>query len=303
MGNTLRFQKIHIDVARNATDDFNPFHDKNRWQRVANNPFPAPIALGFQLECLIENQMRLYRMQHGEDALIKSEELRFSHYEFKFVNAVQAGQEISVTVKDSRHKPGENPTISNRVSLKADDKLVVTGYKRESRYPLLLADIDLAALGNLNKAQDRAFLPDQPFFLKRKYMTTSNAKNFLASSLVEQSDYIDELDDKVHFPEIFPCALLSCALLERAMQQGHDFERQPMVYKSHNLSIDREFLRDLRSNDALHLLSRHADPEAQTPVYDCFGVIGSERILFRARIDLMPLASEAKPSTTAPRGP
>jgi len=62
-----------------------------------------------------------------------------------------------------------------------------------------------------------------------------------------------------------------------------------MVYKSHNISIDRVMLRDLRSNDALHLLSRHADPAAQTPNYECFGVIGSDRLLFRARIDLMPL--------------
>jgi hypothetical protein len=64
-----------------------------------------------------------------------------------------------------------------------------------------------------------------------------------------------------------------------------------MVYKSHNIGIDREYLRQLRSNDALHLLSRHTDLAAQTPVYDCFGVIGSDRLLFRARIDLMPLAS------------
>jgi len=293
MGDTQRFAQIHIDVARNTTDDFNPFHDKNRWQRIANNPFPAPIALGFQLECLIENHMRLYRMQQGENALIESEGLRFSHYECKFVNAVQAGQEIEVIIKDSRYKPGNNPTLSNRVSLKADGKLAVAGYKRESSSPLSLPDIDLAALGDLNQAQDRSFLTDKDVFLKRKYMTTSNAKNFLSSALVEQSDYIDELDDRVQFPEIFPCALLSCALLERAMRQGHDFEQEPMVYKSHTISIDREYLRQLRSNDVLHLLSRHTDPAAQTPVYDCFGVIGSERVLFRARIDLMPLASGA----------
>ena len=69
-GNALRFQQIHIEVARNATDDFNPFHDKHRWHNVADNPFGGPIALGFQLECLIEQHMRLYRKQHGEDELI-----------------------------------------------------------------------------------------------------------------------------------------------------------------------------------------------------------------------------------------
>ena len=107
---------------------------------------------------------------------------------------------------------------------------------------------------------------------------------------MEQSDYIDELDERINFPETFPCALLSSALLERAWQQGHDFEREPMVYRSHSLSVDRECLRQARSNDVLHLLSRHADPAAENHVYDCFGVIGTDRLLFSARIDLMPLA-------------
>ena len=59
----LRYLPVHIDVTRNATDDFNPFHDSNRWHRVAHNPFGAPIVLGFALECLIENQMRIYRQE------------------------------------------------------------------------------------------------------------------------------------------------------------------------------------------------------------------------------------------------
>jgi hypothetical protein len=290
MGNTQSFQPIHIDVARNATDDFNPFHDKNRWHRITDNPFTGPIALGFQLECLIEDQLHKYRAQRREDNVIESEALRFSNYEFKFVNAVLPGQDLSVGIKDSQFKAGDNPTLGNRVSLRADGKLALTGYKRESSGPLCPATLDLTGLDNLHQAEDRAFIENTDLFLKRKYIMTSNAKNFLSGSLVEQSDYIDELDERVNFPEIFPCALLSCALLERAWQQGHDFEREPMVYHSHNISIDRKCLRKLRSNDALHLLSRHADPVKQTPVYDCFGVIGSELLLFSARIALMPLA-------------
>ena len=65
-----------------------------------------------------------------------------------------------------------------------------------------------------------------------------------------------------------------------------------MVYKSHNFSVDRRRLGQARSNDVLHLLSRHADPEAKTPVYDCFGIIGNEQLLFTARIALMPLADK-----------
>jgi len=55
------FNQIHIDVARNATDDFNLFHDRNRWLRINHNPFQGPIALGFQLESLIEHKIFLYR--------------------------------------------------------------------------------------------------------------------------------------------------------------------------------------------------------------------------------------------------
>jgi hypothetical protein len=287
---TLRFQQIHIDVARNATDDFNPFHDKHRWQNVADNPFAGPIALGFQLECLIAEQMRRYREDHEETELLAQEGLQFSNYEFKFVNAVKAGQEVTLTTKDSRFRDGDNPTLANRVSLYADGRLAVTGYKRESRYPPCQTEIDLSELPALDSAQDRAFLGDTDIFLKRKYMTTSNAKNFLCGSLVEQSDYIDEIAERVSFPEMFPCALLSCALLERASQQGHDFEREPLVYKSHSISIDRDMLRDLRRNDSLHLLSRRANPTSQAQDYECFGVIGNDRVLFRGRIDLMPLA-------------
>ncbi len=295
MSNKLRFQPIHIDVARNATDDFNPFHDKHRWQRIVANPFSGPIILGFQLECLIENQMHQYRASNGENALLEAHKLRYSNYEFKFVNAVLPGQDIEVLIKESQLKGDDDPVLGNRVSLKADGKLAVAGFKRESSTPLSPATIDLASLGDLNKITDRTFLDPAPgaqdIFLKRKFLTVSNAKNFLSGSLVEQSDYIDELDERINFPETFPCALLSSALLERAWQQGHDFEREPMVYRSHNLSVDRECLRQARSNDVLHLLSRHADPAAENHVYDCFGVIGTDRLLFSARIDLMPLAA------------
>ena len=194
MSGSLRFRPIHIDVARNATDDFNPFHDKNRWQRVAGNPFAGPIILGFQLECLIEDQMRQYRDARAETAAVQQEGLHFSNYDFKFVNAVLPGQDIEILIKETKRKPGDNMSLGNRLSLKADGKLAVAGYKRESRAALAPATIDNpAGLGDLSKVPDRSYLPGTDIFLKRKYLTTSNAKNFLSGSLVEQSLYIDEL--------------------------------------------------------------------------------------------------------------
>ena len=49
------FEQLHIDVARNTTDDFNPFHDPKRWQRIRNNPFGSTIVLGFQTEFLVSD--------------------------------------------------------------------------------------------------------------------------------------------------------------------------------------------------------------------------------------------------------
>lgn len=290
---TRQFQQLHIDVARNATDDFNPFHDSRRWQNVVGNPFAGPIVLGFQLECLIADHMRRYRQQHGEEGLIEERGLHYSHFEFKYANAVLPGQALSLTVKDSQWQDGEVPALSNRLSLKADGRLAVAGFKRETRAPLGLPDLEPAALGDLRQAADRATVGSSGFFLKRKYMMTSNAKNFLAGSAVDQADYIDEIGGRVAFPELYPCALLSCALLEQAQQQGHDFEREPMVYKSHKLSVDRRRLRALRSNDVLHLLTRHADPDSGAANYECFGVLGDGGVLFRGRIELLALAGRA----------
>jgi hypothetical protein len=283
------FQQIHIEVARNATDDFNPFHDKNKWQHIQDNPFGGAIVLGFQLESLVEYHTRLHRQQHDEQQLLDQHGLRFSNYQFTFANAVKCGQEISVEIKKSQLKEGDNTTLSNRVSLKADGKLALLGFKRESQQPLFLPDADLSGLGDISRAPDRDFLPGQSCFLKRKFMTNSNAKNFLSGSLVEQADYFDELEDRVAYPEIFPAALLSCALLEKALKEQHDFLRNPMVYTSHKICVDRTLVASLRSNDRLDLLVEQAQDPGPEHHYQCYGVIGGRHLLFRALISLTPL--------------
>ncbi|MCZ6828071.1 MAG: hypothetical protein O7F73_00505 [Gammaproteobacteria bacterium] len=285
----LTFHQIHIEVARNATDDFNPFHDKNKWQHIKHNPFGGAIVLGFQLKALVEYHTRLHREENDELQLLDEHHLRFSNYQFTFANAVKCGQEISVDIKNSHLREGDNTTLSNRVSLRADGKLALLGFKRESQKPLFLPDVDISGLGDLRRAADRDYLPDTKFFLTRKFMTNSNAKNFLSGSLVEQADYIDELEDRVEYPEIFPCALLSCALLERGVREGHDFERNPMVYTSHKICIDRHLLAKLRSNDVLNLLVQRVEPFDGEHHYHCYGVVGKHSLLFRALISLIPL--------------
>jgi len=133
-------------------------------------------------------------------------------------------------------------------------------------------------------------------------MSTGNAKNFLSGSLADQSAYFDELEDRVRFPETYPAGLISCALLERALNNQHDFENEPMVYTSHNISIDRELTKGLRSNDVLHLLvdeptvitSGENDPGISQYLHHCYGVLHDGAILFRAEITMMPLAAILK---------
>ena len=144
--------------------------------------------------------------------------------------------------------------------------------------------------------KDRSFLEEGALFLKRKFMNNSNAKNFLIGSMVDQHYYFDELEGKVGYPGMFPVALVSCALLEKAHQENYDFYRDPMVYTNHEISIDRSLLSDLRSNDRLHLLvqgpeslvgenglGKSAIPQVR---YKCFGLVKNNDILFRAGVNM-----------------
>ena len=124
------FQQLHIDVARNATDDFNLFHDPHKWHEIKNNPFGGPIVLGFQLESLVEDQISYYRMKKDELKIIHDNGLRFSNYQFTFANAVKPGQKIEIDIKKSQFKTVDGNTIlSNRIAVKTDGKLALTGYK------------------------------------------------------------------------------------------------------------------------------------------------------------------------------
>lgn len=292
------FSQLHIDIARNSTDDFNLFHDPHKWHRINGNPFAGPIVLGFQLESLIERHIKFFRREQREDQLITAHAMDFSNYQFSFANAVKPGQHIEIDIKPSQFKLEPAPLLSNRVTLKANGKLALIGYKKESTAPLFLNDIDFATIDRIREHPDRSYLIDTRFFLKRKFMTNSNAKNFLCASLCDQSEYFDELADKVVFPEIFPCSLISCALLEKAVKNRHDFERNPMVYTSHKISIDTKLLAALRSNDALHILIKPTDESTQHDFgdsvsaaldYECYGLVSERDILFRASISLAPL--------------
>lgn len=91
----LRFDQLHIDIARNATDDFNPFHDPARWLNIAGNPFRAPIALGFQLEFLCSDRI----MRHRAREALAAADLPFRNFEFNFAGALHAGEDFSIDVR------------------------------------------------------------------------------------------------------------------------------------------------------------------------------------------------------------
>ncbi len=292
------FTQLHIDIARNSTDDFNLFHDPWKWHHINANPFNGPITLGFQLESLIEGKVAELRQKSDEAHLITEHGLNFSNYQFSFINVIKPGQTVEVEIKESQFKTEPSPCLSNRIIVKADGKLALTGHKKETAEPMFLSGLDLSRVGELKIQPDRCFL-NNGYFLKRKFMMNSNAKNFLCASLRDQTLYFDELQDKVIFPEMFPCSLLSSALLEKALKWLHDFERNPMVYTSHKISIDRRFLAKLRSNDALHILIKptencaehdFGDLQARPLDYECYGFFNSSNdLLFRALISLVPL--------------
>ena len=179
--------------------------------------------------------------------------------------------------------------------------MVLIGYKRETREPLVAPDRDPPALPVLRPLPDRSFVPGTACFLKRKFLNTGNAKNFLAGSLCDQGYYFDEIAERVNFPDLFPASLLSCALLEKAQQEGHDFLVDPMVYMAHTIAVDRRIARRLRSNDVLHMLVEgpetvEGDKGLKTSGvrklrFRCFGLVGCEEMLYRAEVLMAPLAS------------
>lgn len=292
------FDQIHIEVARNASDDFNLFHDKRKWLQITHNPFKGPIVLGFQLNTLIEYQMRLYREAQHEDQIITENQLRYSNYQIIFVNALRPKQELSLNIKKTLITTIPELTLTNRISIKSLGKTILLGYKKETKSPLFLADTDLSSLPDLNNLPDKSIVPGTDYFLKRKWMHNGNVKNFLSGSLAEQSDYFDELTHVANYPEVFPCCLTSGALLEKAQLESHDFKRNPMVYTSHDISVDRILLKQIKNNDKLHILVKQL-PESKDNTlnhtsimlrtYECFGLLSDTSILFRIKLNLVPL--------------
>lgn len=294
------FQQIHIDAARNATDDFNPFHDQNKWNRVRDNPFGMPIALGFQLEALIEYLMARFREQAGESTLLSGNRLDYTNFQLTFTDVVRPGEPFHVEIKKTVNRIDQSGELVNRIAVKKAGGLVLLGYQRESRTPQCMPDADLSGLENLDAVPDRSPIAHNRYFMKRKFMNTGHAKNFLAGSLVDQHYYFDELEERVRFPAMFPAALLSCALLEKARSEGYAFEANPLVYTSHLISVDRRLLDTLKSNDRLCLLVGGPEELAaagkglghtglRQQLYRCFGLLSGNRVLYRAEVALTPL--------------
>ena len=294
---------VHIDVARNATDDFNLFHDKNSWNQIVNNPFGGPIALGFQLECFIEDFVKQYRQKNNEQDTIAKHKLNYSNYAFNFVGVAKPSDPLQVTIKKSRLSQNEQVLLSNRVILKNTQGIVLLGFKSESDAPLFANQIHFDSDQITEHLQDRSHFGKEGYFYKKKFSTNSNAKNFLTGSHVEQSNYFDEVNDKILFPETYFTSLISCALLERGQANNHDFKRDPMVYTSHKLSVNRSSVTKIRSGQKIHLVvsqpqlnceqREHRDHKDQQPAlvtHYCFGFDQEKNILFQGEIQLAPLA-------------
>ena len=293
------FEQLHIDVARNCTDDFNPFHDAGRWQLIRDNPFGSTIVLGFQTEFLVSDLLSRQRRLNGEITDPEELGLGYSNFEFRFAGALKPGERFEVDIRKTVDKIASGGGLSNRVVVRKQNRdLVLMGTLSETAEPRFLGDTDLTSLPPTEELADRQPIPGSPYFHKRKFLTTSNGKNFVLAGLGVQQDYFDELDEFVHFPPVFTAALLSCGLLEKARQEGYDFEADPVVYTSHQISVDRRLQRALRSNDQLHLLIEgplpvtagglgNAVPEQQ--LYHVYGVLDRYAVLFRARVQMAAL--------------
>ena len=290
------FSQLHIDVARNAIGDFNPFHDPVKWRRIQGNPFGGPIVMGFQLEMLLLEATQRRRSTEEPAAGGAASEFRYARFSFNFADVIHADEPVEVDIRPSRWRTEEGGSISNRVSLRRQERVVLMGQLQAG---------NRAALGPGEVSgipRDIETLPDGSrwkggrCFLKKKILQISDAKNFLAGSLVPHHPYFDELEGRALFPELFPVSLISSALLEKAASEGYDFLEDPMVYTSHAFSVDRSLLRQLANGDSLFILvdgpeeerSRRGSGMLQSR-YRCTGLLAGNRILFQAETRLASL--------------
>lgn len=290
-----QFSLLHIDVARNSTDDFNPFHDKLKWTAIKNNPYGGPIVLGFQLIALAAHEVSVYRRVNDN---LDEGLYRFSEYQLNFASAVKPADQIVVDVKKSKVS-GESvdKVLSNRLVVKCNGKLAMAGFKRESKKTLLQIEEAIPKNLSLTSVQDRSFIGSSGLFFKRKFLNTSNGKNFLVGSLIEQSEYFDEIDERVNFPEVFVVSWVSCALLERAVALGHDFLSNPMVYVSLRFSVDRVLVKLLKSNDMLGLFVESVAKESSADdieTFSCYGLLAGGEVVFQCTAKLAPLSIVVK---------
>ena len=293
---TYVFQQIHLDVARNATDDFNPFHDPHRWHHIRHNPYGGPIILGFQLAGLADYLIEVQRQSESDDP---SQEAVYINYEFRYAGPLRPGEPFTADVRSTIRKATGAPGALNRVILrKQNGQPILLGSRSDTTQPSFLGDWPPAESESIEEIDDCACLPRRRPFLKQKYLNTSNGKNFLLGSLIDQYFYFDELSERVQFPPMFTASLISCALLEEARAEGYDFEGQPLVYVSHRITVDRRVQQALRSNDRLDLLVSDAprdsgakglQPRIDQQIRHCLGIVAKRGLLFRAQVNLASL--------------
>lgn len=297
MSQQYAFEQLHIDVARNSTDDFNPFHDPLRWNNISGNPFAGPIALGFQLEFLCSDRIMRHRASEGS---ISENPPPFRNFEFNFAGALREGESFAVDVRKTIDKRDQGGGLSNRVIVRKEyGTPVLIGTQSDTPAPKVGGLVPLEGLPEPRELKDRAVAEGSDLFVKRKYMTTSNAKNFTLGALCRQHDYIDELAERIFFPPLFTASLMSCALLERGLALGHDFVAAPLVYTNHQISVDMRVQHRLRSNDVVHTLV--APPEevpagtglgkvcVEQQLFRCTAILNDGSVLFNAKVQLAPL--------------
>ncbi len=283
------FSQLHVEMARNATGDFNPFHDPFRWRRVRHNRFGAPIVLGFQLEMLLL-QTALDGLGVEPASLGKELPGEYASFRFTFADVVKVGEKVVAEARFSRSESG----VRSRLILRKGGRPAVSGRMNCGQERPAALQLDFRPPPELFDLPDGARLAGGRHFLKHRLLQMSDAKNFLAGSLVPSARYFDELEGKARFPALFPLALISSALLEKAAAEGYDFLEKPLVYTSHRFDMDLFLLREARDGTPLHLLveetgHRSGGRDRNHSSYRCLGLFSGGRPLFAAEIRLASL--------------
>jgi len=218
-----RFGQIHIDVARNSTDDFNPFHDPHRFDRILATPTPADrprLSARVPLPVFPGRASAVAVRRPGCAGGATLSQLQFH------LRPTPCARR-SPARSSQADRPEDRPArIVERVLVKKSGRAVLLVRIRDTPEPVVVAAGDLPLAVDLRWLRPRGAAGHAMVPHKRSSSTRPTPRTSRRSA-VDQALLLRRDCREGPLPRALPCALASCALLEAGLERGPRLRCRP----------------------------------------------------------------------------